>query len=601
MNKARYKLLFTCCLIACVGVFGTYRLSIETEDELALQKDLRFKAIAEEISKRFQEDVNIGVVNLLSLQAFYHASKDVSVESFKAFSSTIIGTNKHNIQALEWIPKVNGLQREKFEASIKKSYPSFYIKERNSAGKLVKSTKKSIYYPVAFVEPYLPNQVAHGFDLNSSEKRRASLEFVRNTGAFSATAAIRLVQEKEESYGFLMFAPVYQGGQSQNKEGYRADSLLGFVLGVYRIDGLISNANKRANKEGLTLTLVDLGQKSGAPLYGVGNSESYYGFEIDLPNRRWELRVSAESILQERTRAQVIINWLAVSGVFVSLLLALFYYFFQVAADNGRKVKKLGESLKTHNQSLEQTIAVRTKALEKTNTALSEHVQELEKSNRDLDSFAYVASHDLKAPLRGIDQLATWITEDLEEGKMEEVPGNLLLLRQRAQRLGLLLNDLLAYSRITRTEKVIEEVNSRTLVEEIFQLTSPPPNFKLSIQGDMPIFSTASAPFEQVVLNLLSNAIKHHDRPDGHIQVSCHEYQAYYEFCFEDDGPGIHPDYHEQIFDLFKTLRPRDEVEGSGMGLAMIKRIVEEFKGKVRVESTGDKGCKFYFTWSKMA
>ncbi len=197
----------------------------------------------------------------------------------------------------------------------------------------------------------------------------------------------------------------------------------------------------------------------------------------------------------------------------------------------------------------------------------------LEHSNKELDNFAYVASHDLKSPLRGIDQLATWIWEDIDD--KEETIEHLQMMRNRVSRMDCLLDDLLAYSRVGRVEQKINSVNSKYVLQSLFDLVSPPDTFSFVLDGIFPAFDTVSVPFELVFRNLISNAIKHHHKVDGTITISCRDSQDNYIFTVDDDGPGIAEKYHEKIFGLFQTLRSRDEVEGSGMGLAIIKKTLK--------------------------
>ena len=119
------------------------------------------------------------------------------------------------------------------------------------------------------------------------------------------------------------------------------------------------------------------------------------------------------------------------------------------------------------------------------------------------------------------------------------------------------------------------------------------------MSADMPTLDTAKTPLEQVIRNLIHNAVKHHDRTDGLVSVSCRSDDRFIEFAIADDGPGIEPRYHEQIFKLFATLRPRDEVEGSGMGLAIVKKLIERYGGTIRVDSEPGRGTTFRFTWPK--
>lgn len=226
-----------------------------------------------------------------------------------------------------------------------------------------------------------------------------------------------------------------------------------------------------------------------------------------------------------------------------------------------------------------------------------ELITELTRINEELNNFAYVSSHDLRSPLRGIDQLATWISEDLGEIVPAETREHLILMRNRIKRMEMLLDDLLAYSRVGRNNEEIEVVNTHELVSDIFDLTANNKGIEMRIIGTLPVILTRRVPLELVFRNLIGNAIKHHDKESGVIEVSARVTQGHVEFLVKDDGPGIEPEHQQRVFGMFQTLKPRDQVEGSGMGLALIKKAVDAVGGEVSVESDGKHGCLFHFTW----
>ncbi len=239
--------------------------------------------------------------------------------------------------------------------------------------------------------------------------------------------------------------------------------------------------------------------------------------------------------------------------------------------------------------------------LRQLNETLEERVRErtaeLERSNRELDRFAYVASHDLKAPLRAIDNLSTWLEQDVHALLPPASQEHLNKLRGRVQRMERLLDDLLAYSRAGRVQHKPQEVDTGALVRSIFELQAPPPEFQLTVEEPMPLLYTQSVPLETVLRNLIGNAIKHRRRADGRVWVSAQPRSGAFEFRVCDDGPGIAPEYHERIFELFQTLQPRDQLEASGMGLAIVKKTVESAGGHVAVRSAEGEGTCFTFTW----
>ncbi len=233
--------------------------------------------------------------------------------------------------------------------------------------------------------------------------------------------------------------------------------------------------------------------------------------------------------------------------------------------------------------------------------ALEAKSAELARSNHDLEQFAYVASHDLKAPLRAIEVLVQWLSEDLKDNTEGEVQENLALLAQRTKRLNKLLDDLLAYSRAGRLMGECREVDTKVLVNDIALLLSPPPKMKIVADDSLPTMIAHEAPLEQVLRNLINNAIKHHPYEWGKVHVSAEDQGNQYLFTVTDDGAGIPDEYAEKVFQMFQTLQPRDDREGSGMGLAIVKRIIDWQGGKIWFHSGADgKGTVFKFTWEKL-
>jgi PAS domain S-box-containing protein len=231
---------------------------------------------------------------------------------------------------------------------------------------------------------------------------------------------------------------------------------------------------------------------------------------------------------------------------------------------------------------------------------VKERTAELERSNRELDQFAYVASHDLKAPLRAIQLLAEWITEDASASLSPTAAQHLEKLNGRVKRMERLLDDLLAYSRAGRTHQPPEIVDTLTLIQETVELLNLPEGFTIHIPQQLPTMYTERVPLATVFRNLIQNARKHHTHPEtGTVTIAAEDLGHAVRFSVADDGPGIPPQYHEQIFELFRTLKPRDQVEGSGMGLSVVKKTVESRGGTISLTSVPGAGATFTFTWPK--
>lgn len=242
------------------------------------------------------------------------------------------------------------------------------------------------------------------------------------------------------------------------------------------------------------------------------------------------------------------------------------------------ELKKLSESLNRMSQILETNFT------------------ELKKKNNELDQFAYVVSHDLKAPLRGIDNIINWVEEDHGNELTESVKHNLDMIKGRARRLENMINGLLEYARIGKLKRNIESVNIHDLLCELKEMLVPP-NFRFLIRGEMPVLNTEKIQIEQVFSNLISNAVKYNHKAEGTITIAAKKQGGHYEFSVSDDGIGIQKDYFEKIFMIFQTLQERDAFESTGVGLAIVKKIIDEKKGNITVESEVGKGTTFRFTW----
>jgi PAS domain S-box-containing protein len=229
--------------------------------------------------------------------------------------------------------------------------------------------------------------------------------------------------------------------------------------------------------------------------------------------------------------------------------------------------------------------------------SLRDNNRRLERSNRDLEDFAYIASHDLKTPLSGIKSAALWLEEDLRD-LSDESQKLLGLMRSRINRMERLLDDLLTYSRVGRAETATSENNLADIFASIIEVLNPPAHIQVRVEGELSVVVSASAQLEQVLRNLINNAIKHHDKQNGKVVLSAKRAGKFVEFVVRDDGPGILPQFHDKIFQLFQTLKRRDEVEGSGMGLALVKKLVEQQDSCITVHSQGNgTGAEFRFLW----
>jgi signal transduction histidine kinase len=229
---------------------------------------------------------------------------------------------------------------------------------------------------------------------------------------------------------------------------------------------------------------------------------------------------------------------------------------------------------------------------------LKANIAELQRRNEELNRFAYVVSHDLKAPLRGIYNVIQWIEEDLANEISAQMKKYLSYIPERTRRMEELINAILEYTRV-REKTRIDMVDTEAMVNEIAD-SIVPRSFSVTIHN-LPRFYAEEIKLKQVFMNLISNAVKYTPPVNGKIIVGCTEFDDYYKFSVKDNGIGIDEEYHKKIFEMFQTLRDKNDKESTGLGLTIIKRIIEEQNGIILVNSKAGEGAEFIFTWPKVA
>lgn len=264
-----------------------------------------------------------------------------------------------------------------------------------------------------------------------------------------------------------------------------------------------------------------------------------------------------------------------------------------------RYKKKDGQYIWMNWHSAPDTETGKLYAMARDVTQEIQQKNELLRANEDLDQFAAIVSHDLKSPLRGISNLATWISEDLEGVENEDVKTNLELLKKKAASMESLINGILDYSKVGRENITTQLVNSSEVIKNIIKESEEEHTLSFNIQEKLPILNTKKTIFHQIISNLIGNAIKYHNKENGVINIGFELKHDVYQFSIEDNGPGIEKAYHDKIFNIFQTLNEKKDANSSGVGLAIVKKSVESLGGELTLESTPGKGSKFMFTIPK--
>ncbi len=237
--------------------------------------------------------------------------------------------------------------------------------------------------------------------------------------------------------------------------------------------------------------------------------------------------------------------------------------------------------------------------LEGLNRDLQGTIRDLERSNQELHDFAHVAAHDLKAPLRGIATLAEWISEDCADTIDDQGRENLRLMRQRVERMIHLIDGILRYAQIGHSDRLVESVDANQVVAEVIEQIAPPAHIAIHVEGPLPSVPCERVSLLQVFQNLISNAVKYMDKPQGEIRIAATEEGDFWRFTVSDNGVGIESRHFNQLFQMFQTLGPSTGGDSTGIGLAVVKKIVRMHGGDVGVESQPGRGSTFFFTLPK--
>lgn len=562
-------------LIILLSVVLTFSAWFYSRLQETQKLKVTFEQEAEQVVNSVKERMTLYENVLLGGVAYIDAvNNDINHQRWRAYSNSLkIDLNYPGINGFGVIYNVQPKDIDDYMQNQHRQRPEY---------KLYPTHKNSEYWPIAYIEPVASNKKAIGLDMVFEEKRYSSIKKARDSGRSQLTAPLKLVQDDKQTPGFLFYTPFYKNGLKPNNISARQHLIEGVTYAPFimkkLMQGTLADKNRHVSiqiwdaKELLfdDHSDVDTVEFDKNPLFSKNINISLYG-------RTWNFLIQSNLSFREATiinQSSMILS----GGLFIdAFLLLLFLY-----------LSKANRQALSYADQMTIELKDKTKHLEKSNN-------DLEKSNSDLEQFSYIASHDLKSPLNAIEQLASWIEEDCEDILPEDSKEHLGLLRQRSKRMMKLLDDLLNYSRLNRTTVANNSVNLNEKVQDIMMLFETSKHFNCSapnIDINIPL-----TPFEIVLRNLIANSIKHHDKESVEITITYAEKNNFHEIYVEDDGPGIPEKFHEKAMEMFQTLQSRDKVEGSGMGLAMVKRIVEHYHGSVNITSDGKRGTKITVLW----
>lgn len=616
-------------LVLFLGAVADLFLYYKVKDLERQRIQTAFTATARDRVLVIQREIEHALGVVQDIGSFFENSPYVTRRDFREF---VIPALKRNpgIQALSWAPKIGNADKATFISRARNGLPGFQITEQREEGLQPVLANRQVYYPIFYIQPYPPNKPLLGLDLAADPQTAAALAIARQ-GQELYVSPPRLLPETNEP-GFLVYLPVfdlYQGEETEEAEDTQrpltspdGHNLRGFALGLFRLGAIVKNALSHLVPSGIDVHLMAPDEQGrlqpivshqsrlrvpdSMPLHvGPKSTEWTYREHIRLANQEWTVMCNS---IPGHYQPDSYTTWVIFGGGLAFTLLFAAYLFTLIgrAEQVKRLVSQRTLQLEQSYIALNNEIAERHRAedaLMSLNATLEQRVAqrtaEAERRAQELEQFAYVASHDLKAPLRAIANLAGWLKEDLEGSLTPVTRDQLDLLRDRVSRMHALIEGLLAYSRIGRTEGAIEEVDVAELVAETIDSLAPPPGFRIEMAPNMPKLWTNRLHLGQVFANLIGNSLKHHHREQGRIWISGRDLGDYCLFSVADDGPGIDPEYHDKVFLMFQTLEVRDFGAHTGIGLALVKKLVEEQGGRIRLDSALGRGARFEFTWYK--
>lgn len=564
------KMHFCHWLIVVISVVLTFTAWYYTKSQLNQKLELKFQRHTEQVIDLVKERMGLYENALWGGVAYIDAAnKEIKHTDWLAYANSLkIDTTYPGINGIGIIYNVKANQFNSYMEKQRTLRPNYTVHP---------SHNESEYWPITYVEPAKPNKKAVGLDMAFEINRYSSVKKARDSGKAQLTGPITLVQDAKQTPGFLFYTPFYKNGQKPETTAARKESVLGVVYAPFIMKKLMLGTLAKQNRH-VSIKISDNDSllfddnTDGTSIDYDPNPLFSKKVETYLYGRVWTFDIQSNIEFKKESSADQSL-FILIGGLTIdAFLLALFIFLTRA----NRKALAYADQM---------TLVLKAKT------------QDLEKSNRDLEKFSYVASHDLKSPLNSIKQLAHWINEDCEEILPNESQKHLNMLILRSERMMKLLTDLLDYSRIDRTEFKKERVNLYDMNQDIISLVDIPLGFTCTAP-DVEI-NIPAPPLEIVLRNLISNAIKHHDKDSGKISILYNSNSDSHIISVEDDGPGIPAEFHDKVMQMFQTLKPRDKVEGSGMGLAMVKEIVEHYGGSITIESDGKRGTRFVIKWKK--
>lgn len=553
-------------LVILLSILLTLGAWYFSKDQLNQKIEEKFNREADQVIALIEERMELYENALWAAVALIDSNQgDMTYQQWLAYSNSLkIDKTYPGINGIGVIYNIQASEMSAYLTTEKRIRPDYKLHPKHN---------EMEYWPITYIEPLATNKKAVGLDMAFEKNRYTGIKKARDSGDAKLTGPITLVQDAKKTPGFLFYTPFYKHGTMHDTISERQANIVGVTYAPFIMYKLMQGTLSTKNRH-IDIKITD----SEELLFEDDKNRAEYDttplfsklVDVELYGRTWSFQLQSDKKFREAS-ANSQPTMILIGGIIIDCLLLSVFIFLTRA---NRKALFYAD---------QTTLKLKLK---------TEH---LEKSNHDLEQFSYIASHDLKSPLNGIKQLASWIEEDCKDILPSESKNHIELLKSRSERMMKLLNDLLQYSRVNSKRYDIENVNLQEMSRDIFTLLDESKRFTLSASDIA--FKIPKPPLEIVIRNLISNTIKHHNKESGKIEITYDCIDSKHIICFSDDGPGIPEELHEKAMQMFQTLQPRDRVEGSGMGLALVQRIILHHNGKFFIAKDVAIGTKFVIHW----
>jgi signal transduction histidine kinase/CheY-like chemotaxis protein len=616
LKKEHYIFLILISIFGFSLAFVTY-ISFKDFEQEKISTTLKEKADDRIVT--FQHLIDDSIDEIISLRAFFNASEKVERLEFHAFCQSIL-EHQPGLQALEWIPLVTDAERRLHEESARQDgFPDYRVTEREKQGLMIPAHKRDEYFPVYYIEPLEGNELALGYDLGSNPVRLEAIELSRDSGKVVATSRVTLVQDLEEQYAFLVFLPVYKSGQPVHSVKARRKALNGFVLGVFRVGELLSDAMSVLSPQGIDVYIYEESENNPGDLFlgfyasrlrtgpiklNPGKKDAikgyYYTSGVNVADRTWKVYFvpTPEFISQFRSwQVWGVPGVIFLFVVFVITCLAIFL-------DREENIKQHARDLTQAKDVLENEILERKRSeQEKANLETQlRHAQKLE----SIGTLAGGIAHDFN-------NILTIIAGNTELAKLsvpEDSPAHKKLSKviSASKRAKDLVSQILSFSR--KVDQDLLPVRPHIIMKETINMLRSTIPATIEIQEDIDTecgtIVVDPTQIDQILINLCTNAV-HAMQEKGTLGVGLKETflsdrdllhrpdmvpGKYAELSVSDTGTGIDPETIDRVFDPFFTTK--EVGKGTGMGLSMVHGIALSNRGMIMVDSEPGMGSQFH-------